>query len=84
MTYIAIVFFTLLAGGGMAATNCGSILSKLVFFHYAHQVLHAVFDRSKCQAKSIKFGMDLLGTLFTQEAKANMFSICPLQSVVLR
>ena len=58
MTYIAIVFFTLLAGGGMAATNCGSILSKLVFFHYAHQVLHAVFDRSKCQAKSIKFGMD--------------------------
>ena len=28
MNYIAIVFFTLLAGGGMAATNCGSILSK--------------------------------------------------------
>ena len=25
MNYIAIVFFTLLAGGGMAATNCGSI-----------------------------------------------------------
>ena len=31
MNYIAIVFFTLLAGGGMAATNCGSILSKRSF-----------------------------------------------------
>ena len=31
MNYIAIVFFTVLAGGGMAATNCGSILSKSSF-----------------------------------------------------
>ena len=31
MNYIALVFFTLLVGRGMAATNCGSIPSKCSF-----------------------------------------------------
>ena len=31
MNYISIVMFTLLAGGGMAATNCGLILTKCSF-----------------------------------------------------
>ena len=44
------VFFILIAGGGWQLP----IVTSQVFFHYAHQVLHAVFDTTK----SIKFGMD--------------------------
>ena len=47
------LFFTLLAGRGMAATNCGSILSKCSCTVNAHQVLHVVVDWSKCQAKNL-------------------------------
>ena len=55
-----------------------------MFFNYAFEVLYSVFDWGKCQSKPIKPGMNRLGPLFTQEAKANMVAIYPSQSIVLQ
>ena len=56
MNYIAIVFFTLLAGGGMAATNCGSILSKCSFTMHIRFCMRSLIGANA--KPSIKFGMD--------------------------
>ena len=55
MNYIAIVF---LAGGGMAATNCGSILSKCSFTMNIKFCIWSLIGANAKLAKSIKFGMD--------------------------
>ena len=55
MNYIATVF---LAGGGMAATNCGSILSKCSFTMHIKFCMRSLIGANAKLAKSIKFGMD--------------------------
>ena len=55
MNYILIVFFTLIAGGGMAATSCDSILRKCSFTMHIRFCMWSLIGAN---AKSIKFGMD--------------------------
>ena len=54
MNYIAIVF---LAGGGMAATNCGSILSKCSFTMHIKFCMRSLIGANAKLAKSIKLNI---------------------------
>ena len=76
MNYMSIVFFTLLAGGGMAATSCSSILSKCSFTMH---IRFCTWSLIGANAKPSRLHLAWIDSAPVHlGGQANMVSICPL------